>query len=77
MRHLVSAQYWTSLASGNTGHLSLSLGGPVCTDQIRNCPLDRVLILQFCIILKKGGYYGHIWYMYTYLVAEILIYFSG
>ena len=43
MRHRVSAQYWTGLAGGNTGHLFLTVGGPVWTDQISNCPLDRVL----------------------------------
>ena len=28
---------------GPTSRLFLSFGGPVCADQISNCPLDRVL----------------------------------
>ena len=43
MHHLASAQYWTGLAGGNTGHLFLTFGGKVCTNRISNCPLDRVL----------------------------------
>ena len=42
MRHLTSAQYWNGLAGGNTGRLLLTFGGPVCADQISNCPLDRM-----------------------------------
>ena len=41
-RHLASAQYWTSPAGGNTGRLFLTFDGPVCTDLISNCPLDRM-----------------------------------
>ena len=61
MRHLASAQYWDRPAGGDTGHLSLAFGGPVCADRISNCPLDRALTyknliyllnLQFCL------YYG-------------------
>ena len=51
MRHLVSAQYWTSLAGGNTGRLLLTFRGPVCTDWISNCPLDRVLTYKNLIYL--------------------------
>ena len=46
-------------AGGNTGRLFLTFSGPVCTDRISNCPLDRVLTyknliyllnLQVCVI---------------------------
>ena len=43
MRHLANAQYWDRPAGGNTGRLFLVFGGPVCTNRISNCPLDRVL----------------------------------
>ena len=42
MRHLASVQYWDQLAGGYTGGLFLTFGGPVCADQISNCPLDRI-----------------------------------
>ena len=43
MHHLASAQYWDRPAGGNTAHLFLTFGGPVCANRISNCPLDRVL----------------------------------
>ena len=51
MRHLANAQYWDRPAGGNTGHLFLAFGGPVCADQISNCPLDRVLTYKNLIYL--------------------------
>ena len=42
MRHFASAQYWDRLAGGDTGHLFLASGGPVCADRISNCPLTVV-----------------------------------
>ena len=70
MRHLVSAQYWTGLAGGNTGRLFLTFGRSVYADRISNCPLDRVLTyrnliyllnLQFCRLVKesRGIFFGH------------------
>ena len=50
MRHLASAQYWSGLAGGNTGHLFLMFGGPLCADRISNCPLDRVLTYKNLIV---------------------------
>ena len=38
-------------ASGNTGHLFLAFGGPVCADRISYCPLDRVLTYKNLIYL--------------------------
>ena len=38
-------------AGGNTGRLFLAFGGPVCTDQISYCPLDRVLTYKNLIYL--------------------------
>ena len=38
-------------AGGNTGRLFLTFGGPVCTDRISNCPLDRVLTYKNLIYL--------------------------
>ena len=37
-------RYLASTAIENTGYLFLRFGGPVCTDRISNCPLDRVKI---------------------------------
>ena len=51
MRHLASSQYWARLAGGDTGCLFLAFGGPVCTDRISNCPLDRVLTYKNLIYL--------------------------
>ena len=51
MRHLASAQHWIGLAGGDTGCLFLTFGGPVCVDQISNCPLDRVLTYEHLIYL--------------------------
>ena len=51
MRHLASAQYWDRPAGGDTGRLFLAFGGPVCTDRISNCPLDRVLTYKNLIYL--------------------------
>ena len=51
MRHLANAQYWDRPAGGNTGRLFLAFGGPVCTDRISNCPLDRVLTYKNLIYL--------------------------
>ena len=51
MCHLVSAQYWDRPAGGDTGHLFLAFGGPVCADRISNCPLDRVLTNKNLIYL--------------------------
>ena len=51
MRHLANAQYWDQPASGNTGRLFLAFGGPVCSDRISNCPLDRVLTYKNLICL--------------------------
>ena len=51
MRHLANAQYWDRPAGGNTGRLFLAFGGPVCADQISNCPLDRVLTYKNLIYL--------------------------
>ena len=39
-------------ASGNTGRLFLTFGGPVCTDRISNCPLDRVLTYNLIYLLN-------------------------
>ena len=39
------------LAGGNTGHLFLTFGGPVCADRISYCPLDRVLTYKNLIYL--------------------------
>ena len=50
-RHLASAQHWTGLAGGDTGRLFLTFGGPVCTDRISYCPLDRVLTYKNLIYL--------------------------
>ena len=38
-------------AGGNTGRLFLTFDGPVCTDRISNCPLDRVLTYKTLIYL--------------------------
>ena len=38
---LANAQ-WDRLAGSNTGRLFVAFDGPVCTDQISNCPLDRM-----------------------------------
>ena len=51
MRHLEIAEYWDRQASGDTGHLFLAFGGPVCIDLISNCPLDRVLTYKNLIYL--------------------------
>ena len=51
MRHLANAQYWDRPAGGNTGHLFLAFDGPVCTDRISNCPLNRVLTYKNLIYL--------------------------
>ena len=52
VRHTTaSAQYWTGLAGGDTGHLFLTFGGPVHADRISNCPLDRVLTYKNLIYL--------------------------
>ena len=51
MRHLANAQYWDQPAGGNTGHLFLAFGGPVCDDRISNCSLDRVLTYKNLIYL--------------------------
>ena len=51
MRHLASAQYWDRPAGGDTGRLFLAFGGPVYTDRISNCPLDRVLTYKNLIYL--------------------------
>ena len=56
MPHLASAQYWTGLAGGITGHLFLTFGGPVCADLISNCPLDRVLTYKNLIYLLNLQY---------------------
>ena len=51
MHHHASAPYWTGLAGGYTGSLFLMFAGPVCTDWISNCPLDRVLTYKNLIYL--------------------------
>ena len=51
MRHLANAQYWTGLASENTGRLFLIFGGPVCADWISSCLLDLVLTYKNLIYL--------------------------
>ena len=51
MRHLANAQYWDRPAGGNTGHLFLEFGGPVCANRISNYPLDRVLTYKNLIYL--------------------------
>ena len=51
MRHLASAQYWDRPAGGDTEHLFLAFGGPVCADRISNCPLDKVLTYKNLIYL--------------------------
>ena len=51
--HLANAQYYAGPAGGNTGRFFLSFGGPVCTDRISNCPLDRVF--SYCIPGRKTG----------------------
>ena len=38
-------------AGGDTGHLFLMFGGPVCADRISYCPLDRVLTYKNLIYL--------------------------
>ena len=48
MHHLVNAQ-WDWPAGGNTGQIFLLFGGPVCANQISNCPLDRVLTYKSLI----------------------------
>ena len=50
-RHLGSIHNWDRPAVGNTGRLFLAFGGPVCTDRISNCPLDRVLTYKNLIYL--------------------------
>ena len=57
MRHLANAQYWDRPAGGNTGHLFLAFGGPVCADRISNCPLDRVLTYKNLIYLLNLQFY--------------------
>ena len=57
MSHLTNAQYWDQLAGGNTGCLFLMFGGPVCTDRISNCPLDRVLTYKNLIYLLNLQFY--------------------
>ena len=42
MRNLANVQYWDRPAGGNTERLFLAFGGPVCANQISNCPLDRM-----------------------------------
>ena len=44
-------------AGGNTGRLFLAFGGPVCADQISNCPLDRVLTYKNLIYLLNLQFY--------------------
>ena len=39
------------LASGNTGRLFLTFGGPVCANRISYCALDRVLTYKNLIYL--------------------------
>ena len=51
MRHLASVLYWDRPTGGDTGRLFLAFGGPVCADQISNCPLDRVLTFKTLIYL--------------------------
>ena len=51
-------------AGGNTGRLFLAFGGPVCADQISNCPLDRVLTYKNLIyLLNLQIYLGLIYYI--------------
>ena len=57
MRHLANAQYWDRPAGGNTGHLFLAFGGPVCADRFSNCPLDRVLTYKNLIYLLNLQFY--------------------
>ena len=47
---VVNAQ-WDRSIGENTGRIFLSFGGPVCANQISNCPLDRVLTYQILIYL--------------------------
>ena len=58
MRHLANAQYWDRPAGGNTGHLFLAFGGPVCADRISNYPLDRVLTYKNLIYLLNLQFIG-------------------
>ena len=58
MRHLVNAKYWDQPAGGHTGRLFLVFGGPVCTDRISNCPLDRVLTYKNEIYLLNLQVYS-------------------
>ena len=58
MRHLANAQYCDRPAGGNTGRLFLAFGGPVCTDWISNCPLDRVLTYKNLIYLLNLQFDG-------------------
>ena len=39
------------LVGGNTGHVFLTVGGPVCAHRISICPLDRVLTYKNLIYL--------------------------
>ena len=56
IRHLANAHYLPGPAGGNTGWLFLSFCGPVCADQISNCPLDRVLTYKNLICLLDLQY---------------------
>ena len=60
-RHLASAQYWASLAGGDTGRLFLTFGGPVRADRISNCPLDRVLTYKNLIYLLNLQFFPNLY----------------
>ena len=58
-------------ASGNTGRLFLAFGGPVCTDQISNCPLDRVLTYKNLIYLLNLQFHLEIYLLcYIHIMAS-------
>ena len=81
MHHLASAQYWNRRAGGDTEHLFLVFGGPVCADRISNCPLDRVLTyitLIYLLNLQISGFLQQIFLgfktqqMETYPRSELI-----
>ena len=73
MRHLANAQYWDRPTGGNTGHLFLAFGGPVCADRISNCPLDMVLTYKILIYLLNLQIYSD---TVSLCVAGVLMYFT-
>ena len=67
MHPLANAQ-WDRPAGGNTGGIFLSFDGLVCTDQISNCPLDRVLTYKTLIYLLNLQIYSILFKYVIYIL---------